>query len=436
VSNSILLNGETPLSGKCLDNTFDVVIVGAGIAGCTAARLFALEGFRVALVEHHVNTEAFKQLCTHFIQASATPTMRRLGLDRLIEDAGAIRNCIDIWTRYGWIGNVSPVDENGEEVFGYNVQRSTLDPILRRLAIQTPGVTNFLGCHVQRLVEQQGEVTGVELAGVHSGVLVTRLIVGADGRNSPLATIAGVKPVSSTNTRFGALATYRGVPLVRGTCSQMWMRGPEMGYIFPNDDGITVVTYLSAKDVFEQFHASPRESLMRAMAGFPDAPDLSAATPIGQVLMVKDYPNLRRRTVVRNIAFAGDALMSVDFLPGVGCGFAFQTAEWLVDALAPALRGDGAVSDALNSYARNVSRKLQGHRFFIHDFARRRKFNVLERVVFAAAAKDDWASRHLHNFAARLIGPAQFFSPQALLRLAWISLSRPASRSAQRDAPV
>ncbi|ANB76880.1 hypothetical protein AYM40_32520 [Paraburkholderia phytofirmans OLGA172] len=411
------------------------MIVGAGIAGCTAARLFALEGLRVALVEHHANTEAFKQLCTHFIQPSATPTMRRIGLDRLIEDVGAIRNGIDIWTRYGWIGNVSPVDENGDEVFGYNVQRRTLDPILRRLAIQTPGVTSFLGCHVQRLVEQQ-DVTGVELAGAHSGVLLTRLAVGADGRNSPLATLAGVKPVSSTNTRFGALASYRGVPLVRGTCSQMWMRGSEIGYIFPNDDGITVVTYLSTKDVFDQFHASPRESLIRAMAGFPDAPDLSTATPTGQVLMVKDYPNLWRRPVVRNIAFAGDALMSIDFVPGVGCGFAFQTAEWLVDALAPALRGDGAVSGALNSYARNVSRKLQGHRFFIYDFARRRKFNVLERLAFAAAAKDDWASRHLHNFAARLIGPAQFFSPQALLRLIWISLSRPASRSAQRDAPV
>jgi menaquinone-9 beta-reductase len=225
-------------------------------------------------------------------------------------------------------------------------------------------------------------------------------------------------------------------PLVRGTCSQMWMRGPEIAYVFPNDDGVTMVMYLSTKDMFEQFHASPRESLMRAMAGFPEAPDLSMATPTGQVLMVKDYPNLWRRPVVHNIAFAGDALMSIDFLQGVGCGFAFQTAEWLVDVLAPALRGEESVADALHSYARTVSRNLKGHQFFIHDFARRRKFNVLERLVFAAAAKDDWASRHLHNFTARLIGPAKFISPQALLRMAWISLSRPASRSAQRDAPV
>jgi glycerol-3-phosphate dehydrogenase len=34
-------------------NIYDVVVVGAGLAGCTAARLFALEGLRVGLVESH-----------------------------------------------------------------------------------------------------------------------------------------------------------------------------------------------------------------------------------------------------------------------------------------------------------------------------------------------------------------------------------------------
>jgi len=78
----------------------DVIVVGAGLAGCTAARLFAIEGLRVGLVESHRDVRTFKQLCTHFIQASAYPVLRRIGLDLLIERAGGVQNGLDLWTRY------------------------------------------------------------------------------------------------------------------------------------------------------------------------------------------------------------------------------------------------------------------------------------------------------------------------------------------------
>ncbi|ASW03369.1 NAD(P)/FAD-dependent oxidoreductase [Paraburkholderia aromaticivorans] len=436
MNNTEACNTEPPPSGTRINERFDVVIIGAGLAGCTAARLFGLQDLRVALVEHHADVDAFKQLCTHFIQASATATLRHLGLAPLIEDAGGLRNGVDIWTRYGWTGDLAPLDENGEPVFGYNIQRRTLDPILRRLTTNTPGVTSLLGCGVRALVKQDGVVSGVDLGGDRTGVVSAPLIVAADGRSSPLATLAGIKPASSENCRFGAIRAYRGVALRRGNCSQMWLRGPEVGYVFPNDHGITVIAYMATKDKLDGFRANPGEALERSMAGFPDAPDLTSAEPLGNALLVKDYPNLWRRPAVGNIAFVGDALMSIDPLWGVGCGFAFQTAEWLVDALTPALRQERAIAPALHSYAKRVSRELNGHRSLIVDFARRRGLNAIERLNFSAAAKDAAAARHLHAFGARLIGPAKFLSPGALLRAAWVDLRRPAARSAQPDAPV
>ena len=56
---------------------FDVVVVGASIAGCTSARLFALAGARVALVERRPDPGAYKVVCTHQILSSAVPTIER-----------------------------------------------------------------------------------------------------------------------------------------------------------------------------------------------------------------------------------------------------------------------------------------------------------------------------------------------------------------------
>jgi menaquinone-9 beta-reductase len=50
---------------------YDVAVVGAGIAGCTAATLLAREGASVALIGRHSDPNAYKALCTDFIQPSS-----------------------------------------------------------------------------------------------------------------------------------------------------------------------------------------------------------------------------------------------------------------------------------------------------------------------------------------------------------------------------
>src|SRR5215213_4523439 len=114
---------------------FDVVVVGASVAGCTAARLFGQAGARVALVERRPDIDAYKVTCTHAMLASASPTVTRLGLDPLLEERGAVRIRGDGWTPFGgWLH--APDDAPR----GWGVTRRTLDPMLRRLAADTPGV--------------------------------------------------------------------------------------------------------------------------------------------------------------------------------------------------------------------------------------------------------------------------------------------------------
>src|SRR5262245_2798635 len=95
---------------------YDVAIVGASLAGCSAARLFAQRGLRVALVEQHGAIDWHKRLCTHYIQACAVPAIQRLGLAPHVERAGGVRSRMEIWTRYGWIRHAA---QTSRETYGY-----------------------------------------------------------------------------------------------------------------------------------------------------------------------------------------------------------------------------------------------------------------------------------------------------------------------------
>ncbi len=179
------------------DHEYDVVVVGGSLAGCAAARLLALRGARVAVVEKRPELDAYKVICTHNIQASAVPAMERLGIVPAIHDAGAVFAQIDIWTRYGWI---RPPDRGRRNV---NLRRSVLDPIVRRQAIETPGVDYLPGLTAVGL-EGDEQVEGVRVSGHEDKErsLKARLVVAADGRGSQVARMAGVPARVRPHGRF------------------------------------------------------------------------------------------------------------------------------------------------------------------------------------------------------------------------------------------
>jgi flavin-dependent dehydrogenase len=404
--------------------SFDAVVVGASLAGCTAAVLLARAGASVALLERHANPDAHKALCTHFIQPSALPTMRRLGLDRLVEEAGGLRNPLEVYTAWGWIGAHLEAGADGDAPHGYNIRRVRLDPMLRRLAAQTRGVELRLGWTATRLLRDGDRVVGVE-AGETRGerALRARLVVAADGRDSSLAQLAQVPTRSAPTCRFGVFVPVRGAARRRGDTSQMWLIGGEAAYSFPNDDGVTVLGWMAPKEALDAVRGRPREALYERFATLPDAPDLARAEPAGPPLVIKDYPNLWRAPVAHGMALVGDALTSVDYLWGVGCGWALQTGEWLADAVGPELAAGDDPEAGLARYARRCA-GLGPHRMLINDFARRRTLNPIERLMFSAAAKDVRMARHLNRFGGRLDGPRQFLAPSALARAAWVNLRR------------
>jgi menaquinone-9 beta-reductase len=393
---------------------YDVAIVGASTAGCTAARLFALRGARVALIERRPAMDAYKTVCTHYIQSSATPTIEKLGLAPLIEARGAVRNSVDLWTRdTGWIGVA-----DGEAPEGYNVTRRTLDPILRKLAADTSGVELIAGWTAVGLIGN-GRPTGVEIedrAHERRGVSA-RLVVAADGRDSKLARFARVPGRVKPHGRFFYWGYWRGVRPAT-TRSKMWLLDPDCAYTFPNEDDLTVVLVAPHRDRLPEFHSDLEGAYRRMVGGLPDAPDLSDAALESKLLGKLELPNVFRRAARPGLAFVGDAALAADPLWGVGCGWAFQSADWLVEETADALDGGRDLDAALEGYRRRHRRRLLPHYLMICDIASGRPINPIERRLYRAAARDRVVRRAFEEVGSRRRSPARMLDPRVLARVA------------------
>jgi menaquinone-9 beta-reductase len=398
---------------------YDVVVVGGSTAGCTAARLLALTGARVALVERSPDPEAYKTVCTHYIQSSATPTIERLGLAPLLEGRGAVHNGIDVWTPYGgWIKTVE------DAPYGYNVTRRTLDPLLRDLAANTPGVDYLPGQTVVALTGN-GRVEGVELQDVSRSTrtLSARAVVAADGRDSGVARMAGVPGRVRPHNRFFYWAYWRGVK-PEGTRSRMWFMEPDCAYTFPNEDGLSIVLVAPHSNRLPEFKADLDGAYMRMIEALPDPPDLSEATRESKLLGKLRLPNVMRPAARPGLAFVGDAALASDPLWGVGCGWAFQSAEWLADELGPVIQSGRHVDTALDAYRRLHRRRLGPHHFLIADLASARPANPLERSLYRGATRDETVQRAFEGVGSRRLSPAELFKPRVFAHLAMSATRR------------
>lgn len=393
---------------------YDVAVVGASIAGCTAARMYAQRGARVALIERRPALDAYKTVCTHFIQSSATPVIRRLGLAPLLDERGALLNSIELWTPFGgWIR--LPADTER----GYSVTRRTLDPLLRSLAADTSGVELMAG-ETAVGVLGNGRVEGIEIEDTahRRRRLPARLVVAADGRDSRMARMARVPGRVRPHGRFFYWAYYENLPLQSGEDAQMWILDPDGAYVFPMEDGIALALAGPRKERLPEFRADLEGAYERHMARLPDGPDLTGATRVSKLIGKLDMPNVYRQQSRPGLEFVGDAALATDPFWGVGCGWAFQSAEWLVEETAGAVSGGEDLEPALARYRRRHARELLPHHLMICDTATARGSNPFERALLRAAARDPAVARAFEGVGSRREKPWTILAPSTIARIA------------------
>jgi 2-polyprenyl-6-methoxyphenol hydroxylase-like FAD-dependent oxidoreductase len=415
---------------------YDVVIAGASLAGCASAILLGRAGFSVALVEKKPDPSAFKRVCSHFIQASGVPALERLDLLDPIMAAGGLRSSMRAWTPWGWIE--APPEHAGRAV---NLRRELLDPMLREAAASTAGVELMLGQGAHGLL-RDGEIVRGLVVRDREGEeteLRAKLVVGADGRDSHLAELAGVSEKVLPHGRFAYGAYFEGPAPAPDHTSTIWMLDPHWAAAFPTDSGLTFYAAMPTKDRLPEFRSDPEAALSAFVGDIPEAPPIAASRLVGGVLGKVEMPNRVRVPVAPGLALAGDAALAVDPLFGIGCGWALQSAEWLADSVSPALRGAEPLQSGLNRYRRRHRKELRGHAFLVNDYATGRPISRVEKTLFSAAARDPRVATAFDELGTRRVKPGRMMAttlPRALAVNARHAIGRDRGGAGRRGSPA
>lgn len=356
------------------DIDFDVIVIGAGVAGCVAAHRLALAGHEVVMIERGAEPGS-KNLSGGVFYCRVMEQVFPGFLEEAPVERRITRNVLSFLNRTSHV-NVDYWDARlADPVNAVTVLRAKLDAWLAEKC-EEAGVMVMPGIRVDELIIEDDHVVGVRAG---DDELRSHVVILADGVCSFLAHAAGIRPEEPTEHLAVGVKSVIGLPrgvledrfrlgqddgtayAVVGDCTQGVAGG---GFLYTNKESVSVGVVLrlddlaakglTSSDVHDHFLTHPAI-----------APLLEGGEPLeyGCHLTIEDGPAMAKHDLTRpGLIIIGDAA-GFTLNTGLtirGMDLAAGSAVAAVTAVDRALRTGDYSQEAMDHYRAELDTSFVG----------------------------------------------------------------------------
>jgi 2-polyprenyl-6-methoxyphenol hydroxylase-like FAD-dependent oxidoreductase len=362
---------------------YDVIVVGARVAGAATALLLARAGLRVLVVDR-VSFPS-DTISSHQVQLPGIALLHRWGLlDRLARAGTPTTPRVRFDPGSAVLEGEFP-DHDGVRAI-YSPRRTVLDAMLVDAAREA-GAEVLEGARLTELVVDGGGVRGVR--GIRRGGgqwrATAALVIGADGKHSTVARQVGARVYR--RRPVGAFACYGYFADLPVRVGEMYHRPGRAVAVFPTNDDLTMVYVCGPVREFAEFRRDITRSYLDSLDRCGDlGARVQAGRLVGHLRTTPDQPNLFRVPHGPGWALVGDAGVVMDSITAQGISNALRDADGLAAAVIAGLGGARPLSAALADHHRRRDARLAPMFDFTVGLTRFRGLSRFTRAFFAAIA--------------------------------------------------
>lgn len=383
-------------------SSYDVLIVGARCAGASLATFLARSGASVLVLDRD-RLPSDHVLSTHTIHPPGIDVLDRLGVGEAVR-AGTPPSRRLRLEKEGAAVDVRYAAGRAE----YCPRRKRLDGLLQDAA-RAAGAEILDRTRVASLIREGGRVVGVRTArGEREASFRAPLVVGADGRHSTVARLAGAREYLGYDAPRAIYWGYWEAPPVWRDDSAypfdlyLGYAAGRIRFVFQTDGGELLVGSLPPLPEAGRWRRDPRGALFADLAASPVTAPLVAAGPPREPVR----GTFRERFFFREAAGSGWVLMGdaghhKEFVTGDGITEALLQAESLADAV-----GRGC-ERALERWWRERDVRALPFFFYGRDEGAPGPVSALQRTVHEAIGRDPVLRERIAQVLEHRVSPLE-----------------------------